>query len=297
MKNTIFYGNGLNRLNDNSISWLDILTSLMTEEHSGEFEYPNTFAYEKIFMSLLTHKTDKVEELELKNKIATQMESLKSDGIYNELLNLDAENFITTNYDYSLHNTFKSNFEYKTRNASESLYSVRRHHYYRADATDKRIWNIHGEIGSVKSIMIGLDHYCGSIGKIDAYVKGKYTLTRNKSEVRIPSIGEKIEKNIHDHYISWIDLMFFSNVYILGFGLDYSETDLWWILNKRARMINDGKIKINNNIYFYDSVTDEKKELLESFHVTVIAKDNEDHKAFFNRAIKDIRTKIDDHRQ
>lgn len=296
MKNTIFYGNGLNRLNENSISWLDILASLMTEDHSGEFEYPNTFAYEKIFMSLLTHKTDKIEELELKNKIASQMKALKSEGIYSELVDLDAENFITTNYDYSLHNTFKTAFKYKSRNASENLYSVRRHHHYINKDSDKKIWNIHGEIGSVKSIMIGLDHYCGSVGKIDAYVKGKYTLTRNKEEVRIPSIGEKIEKSINDQYISWIDLMFFSNVYILGFGLDYSETDLWWILNKRARMINDGKIKINNSIYFYDSVTDEKKELLESFHVKVIAKIDEDHKEFFDRAIKDIRTKIDDHK-
>ena len=38
----------------------------------------------------------------------------------------------------------------------------------------KYIWPIHGTIQHPKSIMLGLDHYCGSIGKINDYIKGKY---------------------------------------------------------------------------------------------------------------------------
>lgn len=32
-----------------------------------------------------------------------------------------------------------------------------------------KIWNIHGECNKPNSIMLSLGHYCGSIGKLDAY--------------------------------------------------------------------------------------------------------------------------------
>ena len=36
----------------------------------------------------------------------------------------------------------------------------------------KHFWQIHGEIRKPATIMLGLDHYCGEIGKIDQYTKG-----------------------------------------------------------------------------------------------------------------------------
>ena len=48
--------------------------------------------------------------------------------------------------------------------------------------------------------------------------------------------------------ISWIDLMFTTDVYIVGFGMDFSEQDIWWILNKRQRFIKEGKINSENKI-------------------------------------------------
>ena len=52
---------------------------------------------------------------------------------------------------------------------------------------------------------------------------------------------------------SWIDHFFFSNVHILGLGLDFSEIDLWWILDRRKRLIMEG-CPIKNHIFFYDIV-------------------------------------------
>ncbi|MCJ8326248.1 MAG: hypothetical protein MJK08_04015 [Campylobacterales bacterium] len=88
-----------------------------------------------------------------------------------------------------------------------------------------------------------------------------------------------------------MDRTFFNtDIHILGFGLDYSEIDLWWILNKRARLGRTQKLK--NKIFFYtkkltyqecDKLTtkekekckqkikenDEKINLLKSFNVLV----------------------------
>ena len=69
--------------------------------------------------------------------------------------------------------------------------------------------------------------------------------------------------------ISWIDLMFTTDIYIVGFGMDFSEQDIWWILNKRQRFIKEGKINSENKIFYFNIDNKDKKEILESFGVTV----------------------------
>lgn len=42
-----------------------------------------------------------------------------------------------------------------------------------------------------------------------------------------------------------------SDVYIVGLGLDYSEIDLWWLLDRRQRMVRgEGVMKQNKIVYF-----------------------------------------------
>lgn len=158
------------------------------------------------------------------------------------------------------------------------------------------LWYIHGEINYCKSIMLGFDHYCGYIGKIDSYVKGTY---RWKGTKKIEPIKNKIKD--YDKFkadnISWVELFFNSDVHIIGFSLDYSEIDIWWILTKRARMIQDKELegKINNNIYFYGKVDSEKKAYLESFEVKIIEMEesNEDWHSFYEESFIHMVEEID----
>jgi len=74
---------------------------------------------------------------------------------------------------------------------------------------------------------------------------------------------------------TWIDLFFAATIYFIGFGLDFSETDIWWLLNKRARFKE--KLEISNEIFFYAPQPQEteleevkakaKEKVLESFGV------------------------------
>src|SRR5690606_16319826 len=102
--------------------------------------------------------------------------------------------------------------------------------------------------------MLGLDHYCGSIGKLDAYLKGTYEFQENKKTIRVNSITDKIKRREYDQH-SWVELFFNTDIHILGLSLEYSETDLWWILNKRARIMNDKKtsVHISNQIFYYST--------------------------------------------
>lgn len=96
--------------------------------------------------------------------------------------------------------------------------------------------------------MIGYNHYCGNIGKLDAYLKGR-AVWEGKP---LPKMEERLYSE--DFAVkSWIDHFFFSNVHILGLGLDFSEIDLWWILDRRKRLIMEG-CPIKNHIIFYDIV-------------------------------------------
>lgn len=73
--------------------------------------------------------------------------------------------------------------------------------------------------------------------------------------------------------LSWVELFFYTNVYIVGLALDFSEVDIWWLLNKHVRIKREVP-EVQNNIYYifnnqYDN-KEEKKEIyeaLEAFQV------------------------------
>lgn len=101
-------------------------------------------------------------------------------------------------------------------------------------------------------------------------------------------MAEKIESNFYC-YTSWVDLFFSSNIHIIGLSLDYSETDLWWILNKRARLALS--LPIKNQIHFHSTREDTQKlELLKSFGVITHFHQikNDDYVSAYKRALRSI---------
>lgn len=245
MTKTIFYGNGLNYhslTKDSSVSWTELLETIMQANKFNTDFIPNTMSYERIRLNW-----NKNNNSHLKTKIKELLINQPANPYYNEILNIkDCNNFITTNYDYALNKTFSnSDKDFKVDYNSEELYSIRRNTEFESG---RKIWNIHGEVNKPKSIMLGLNHYCGSIGKIDAYLKGRYNFRHKEQKEPIIKIEEKLKANKFDGY-SWIELFFNSNMHIIGFSLDYSEIDLWWLITKRARLMENDLIF--NEITFY----------------------------------------------
>lgn len=80
---------------------------------------------------------------------------------------------------------------------------------------------------------------------------------------RIPSIMLGFD------HISWIELFFRTNVYIVGFGMDFSFLDIWWLLNKRARyMLSVPELK-NVITYLYNvryENEEEKPDIFAALH-------------------------------
>ncbi len=92
---------------------------------------------------------------------------------------------------------------------------------------------------------------------MDDWVKGSYKID-NKP---IKAIHSRFPNTAHDDTIkSWIDLFFTSNVHIIGYSMPFDEIDLWWLLDKRKRLIWEGRMATYGTIRFYDAVLKSKKK-------------------------------------
>jgi hypothetical protein len=276
MDNTILFGNGINRLISNNISWEELLDKIKDKRKFKDDLLPNTMIYERILLERLNFNKDILEdEFEVKEEISLLLQHIKSNEIYIDIFNSEASHFITTNYDYGFIDSIKDLPEINLpieEFSIEDVYSIRRlKEIKNKRQLKKNFWQIHGEIRKPATIMLGLDHYCGSIAKINNYIKGLYQYQKEGKTVTEDSIKDKfINKSFNNS--SWIELFFISNIHIIGFNLDYCEIDLWWVITKRARMKKDEKLKdrISNEIHFYcNEINEQKKSLLESMYIIV----------------------------
>lgn len=302
MNNTILFGNGINLLTSSNKSWNSLLDELKIPNVFNNGNLPHTMIYERILFEKQIGEKEEIlkEEQRIKEEIAKEFSKIANHNIYRELFNLNAHNYITTNYDYAFKNTISQelNLEYVNK-SSEDIYSIRRKiEFHINNQHNTNIWHIHGEIDKPKTIMLGLDHYCGEIGKIDSYIKGFYTFEKNGETQKVDSIKKKLLKNEFDE-ISWIDLFFNSNIHIVGFSFHFSEIDLWWILTKRARLLRDNEVskRIKNKIFFYcDQIEEATKGLFESVGVTVMEfPHNGDYLDSYEEIIEHLKNKMPVH--
>lgn len=265
---TIFFGNGINLVSNPNVSWNNLLQSVSGFTFTNP---PYTLQYEDSYVNFLQSTTSKKsKEYDLKQQYLLPIKSIKPNLLYRLLAGLKVTNFITTNYDATLDEEFITmNYIRETSvNTSEQVYSLRRLHRFIKGKVEKNVWYAHGEEKYPKSIMLGYDQYCGTIGLLNDYLKGNYKLPNGRI---LDSMVIRIKKNNKEIH-SWIDLFFFTDVHIFAFGLDYSEMDIWWILNRRKRMLVENKLNsLPNKIYFYMNDLDpEKAKLLKDFDVIVV---------------------------
>lgn len=111
MRNTVLFGNGINRVSDNAVSWEYLLNAIKGSNVFDNGNLPNTMVYERIYMQQhVAIKTQKSDELKIKNQIAEAMQSQGSNVVFELLASLDVEHYLTTNYDYA----FEKNIKYFT---------------------------------------------------------------------------------------------------------------------------------------------------------------------------------------
>lgn len=308
--NTVLYGNGFNRLN-NVNSWESLVHVI--DDNSDKYKLPNTLQYEGKVLSkpykteaflrtsdgkILTTPDHKKliireqSEVLIKQEIVNGMKTYQSNDLFDELLRLNVEHYITTNYDNVADESLlrmKYTENLLERDKSESVFSIHRKKSYSKDDEKKYLWKIHGELSNIGSIMLGYYHYCSYIGQIKKYLVGDYEFAKRKVKGKIPKIEDRLSITPYDIF-SWIDLFFTSNIYIIGLGLYYEEIDLWWILTNRKRLIQKlGDNIISNKIVFYGDTEPGMKSMLNHLDVDVVTSKKRNYEDKYKDYIFDIK--------
>lgn len=267
MTNTIFFGNGINRVAGGD-AWIDVLKKISFNKNIPEIG-SNTLRYEYIILPMRDKQTVpwtlngrmlmcggrflgrqvSMENDIVKKRLCIELKTQPFNTYYSELAMFNASSYITTNYELLLNKEFEKLGYLQTASTNDSL-------LYSRDIWKKKnekvsIWNIHGNWDSPSSIMLGIKDYCDYVSEISYYFK---------------EVSEKKQQ-------SWIDLFFQTDVHIIGFGLEYEETDLWYVLTYRKRKIRQMKDEFNNHIYYYvfkNEYDIGKKSLLEAMDIEII---------------------------
>ena len=270
MQTTIFYGNGVNLLGGNGISWNKLLESISQEKRLLSIS-SYTLKYESIVLPLdeITHPilrdkfgrrfvtadgqilrtSENTEAFAIKGKISDLLDEITPSYYYSKLMALNADHYITTNYELFLIHEFMDK-NYVIESVDDGNSALFKHFLVQKGDKKSSVWNIHGDVRNPQSIIIGYADY------------SKYTASVH----RLLETKRGLKK-------SWVNLILNTNVYIIGYGLADDETDMWDILVYRARMIrHTGKQK--NEIFYYlidkGKGVRSKKVLLQRLKVSVI---------------------------
>lgn len=288
---TIFYGNGINRLSKEGKSWDDLLRHISPGQILPPIEN-NTLKYEYIVLPKdryieVVDKNIKEEdkllpaelkdsEIHIKEDLTYELSQLKATDFYKKLAELEAENYMTTNYESHLNNPF---FEmgYHLIDPDNRIHKTKPHYTFEKEESHIKQWNIHGSLELQESMLLGLYEYSKYVIDIDKIIRS--------IERDLPDIDRQ----------SWPYIMLHSDVHILGFGLGYEEIDIWYFLTSRKRLLRTNKIEKNRITYYAindGSFDIGKVKLLEALDVEVEIVDFDWSSDAYKKAYEDIYNRI-----
>lgn len=289
--NVLLLGNGilksLAELNNlKSIEWIDYIISLSEKVINEEKSKLDGCPY-PLLTSILAPYSDTDRQNKYLEKYKTM--EFKDNSILRDLVSLNFDSILTTNYTYEIENCFKSN--YSNLQSKNNYYKIISNdnkqllHTYNQFKDSPPIWHIHGELRNKSSIIGTHDEYARLINKIVQENKAnenKYYFDNNSLK-----------------YSSWIDYFLMSNLYIVGFDFNFSELDLWWLLNRRMREKADiGKIYFYEPLFSGEDDNSKKLFALEKMNVECMTfdfelkEDKSNFGVFYKKAIDDIKKKL-----
>ena len=289
LSDVLFLGNGINRA-FNGDSWEKLIDKIAVEFDLGfskdavkDLPFP---------MQVVAVSKDNVNSA--MKKISEDMNFVNTeeqDAFLQKVLSVPVDNLITANYTFELE---------QASGIRQSLYSYRRTRkytknckgkedkfglfkFYQPNNSKRKIWHIHGDITKPSTVIMGNYYYGKLLSEIQTYTSG--FIKRYKT---LKKQGLEITEQ------SWVDSFLTKNVHILGFGLDTSEIDIWWLICCKKRNFPDTRI-------FYYVPKDEKHPLSKGKEALLKAYDIEikddipfdgEYKLFYSDAIDEINKRI-----
>lgn len=301
----LLVGNGL-EYGSNQRSWEQLVRDLTLPERqglAGAHTLPFPLRYELLSTPPDARMPLRREEIvEEERRLAAAMRGMvhQSNALLERLPELQMDHVFTTNYSYCLEAAFlpgrdfgrgqvRSRFRFDLRSGGEREgrkreVQYRLHTGYLCPAPAKGgrstgLWHIHGESSVPGGIVLGHDRYGRLLARIVACCKDM--------------AGRAADAGAEGFtFDSWPGLFLFGDVYILGFGFDFCEFDLWWLLRRKQR-----EYSADGRVYYYSLPPSDQRT--ETSHLLLRANGAEirtagcgadtDYDRFYAAAIEDIR--------
>lgn len=273
----LLLGNGINRAY-NFMSWSELLNKISDIKN---LELDNVPA--PLQAVILTDDNVDGKLKSISAELVASKAPLEEELLLQKFVNLPFDAILTTNYTYELEkavcNDFSitpgkaSRFRKITSESSNNFVKNNLYTYFSLPQIEKPFWHIHGEAGKVGSLILGHYYYGKLVSKMDSYLPDL---------MRRYSIAQKSGKDFECR--SWIDYFLIGNVTILGLGMDFSEFDLWWLVNAKKRRFPDTKIT-----FYKPDMTYEQELLAQTYGVTVMREcSNSGFKVYYSTLIKKL---------
>ena len=283
--NVLLLGNGMLKLGNNGTSWKDLLNSIRTRDDIVD-ESKVPFAMQpEVFCG--------VDVEEIQRRVAEKIETVnKIHPLLHELLSLPFDAILTTNYTYEIEDALSAKpwTSYARKMAYTALDGNTKvnHNTFVCNAIttlDGRtipVFHIHGEKERKHSMVLSYYSYANALSRLTKYNKELgNTLYECQQE------GKK-------HICRcWLDYFLLGNVWSVGFGLDISEFDIWWAIERKARECAEhGMFKA----YFAgeEQADNPQKVLLDAMGMeyAFIPVDGGNYESMYERVIDDIKCGI-----
>lgn len=265
MNNTLLVGNGILRsrtdfsIRNNDYSWTDLLKDLAALAEVEIFNIENKplpLVYEEIRIKALGKKSLPAD---LNQKLTKLMNKISSNYLIDVYSSI-AKNTLTTNYDSHFRRGigFEGVIKQLFPNLNERYHSLFRHDAY----TKRNLWYIHGHRDEPRSILLGHSQYAKYMGQIKDYLyKGiKYSKHPDKLKSTLLGSDPDFKFDEKDKIYSWVDLYLRDHIHVVGFGMDFCESILWWLtIEKMALKIKYPK-HVGGITYYTINIPDQKKD-------------------------------------
>lgn len=141
------------------------------------------------------------------------------------------------------------------------------------------LWHIHGTALRKDSLIMGHQYYGKLLAEVIARAYAVNRGYRQATENQAPFIPK-----------SWIDYFLIGDVYVFGFGMDLSESDIWWLLSFKKSAFKESKV-----CFYQHEIKKESKLMLDSYGVRtpVIDFAEKDYVNYYRRVCESIKTETE----
>ena len=230
----LLLGNGILLLNK-GIGWDDLLKKLCPDEKC----MPDLT---KIPAAMKPEAICGTNVEETQTLIALNLRSQTPHELLKQLVFMDFDAVITTNYTYEIEDAlFEGKWsEYKRKKCHTTLYgsTQAKHNIFKCNLIKTKegrtvpVFHVHGELARKKSLILSYYSYAKSINLLVDMSKRRNNVYEEHQQTGKELVCE-----------GWLDYFILGDVYALGFGFDLSEFDIWWALERKNREnANTGKM-------------------------------------------------------